>query len=64
MEAMLRTAQEQAIRTNYLKHKIDEAAQSPRKAISHIVSECEKLAQKEYKRRKLCGKLNLKRSKK
>ena len=42
--------------------------------ISHIVSECEKLAQKEYKRRhdnvarivhwKMCGKCNLKRSKK
>ena len=42
--------------------------------ISHIVSECEKLAQKEYKRRhdnvarivrwKLCGKYNLKRSEK
>ena len=28
-EAMLRTAQEQEIQTNYLKHKIDEAAQSP-----------------------------------
>ena len=80
-EAMLRTAQEQEIRTNYLKHKIDEAAQSPlcrisdkkSEAISHIVSECEKLAQKESKRRydsaarivhwKLCGKYNLKRSK-
>ena len=62
------------IQTNYLKHKIDEAAQSPlcrisdkkSEAISHIVSKCEKLAQKEYKRRydsaarivhwKLCGK--------
>ena len=73
-EAMLRTAQEQEIQTNYLKQKIDEAAQSPlcrisdkkSEAISHIVSECEKLAQKEYKRRydsaarivhwKLCGK--------
>ena len=42
--------------------------------VSHIVSECEKLAQKEYKRRndnvvrivhwKFCGKYNLKRSEK
>ena len=38
--------------------------------ISHIVSECEKLAQKEYKRkhdnvaRVLCGKYNMKRSEK
>ena len=75
-------AQKQAIRTNYGKHKIDETAQSPlcrmcdkkSETISHIVSECEKLAQKEYKRRhdnvakivhwRLCGKYNLKRSEK
>ena len=32
-----------------------------RESISHIVSECEKLAQKEYKRRhEMCGKQNLK----
>ena len=79
-EAMLSAAQEQAIRTNYVKHKIDKTAQSPlcrmcgkeSKATSHIVSECEKLAQKEHKRMhdnvprivhwKLCGKYNLKRS--
>ena len=65
-----------------MKHKIDKTAQSPlcrmcdkkSETISHIVSECEKLAQKEYKRRhdnvarivhwKLCGKYNLKRSEK
>ena len=65
-----------------MKHKIDETAQSPlctmcdkkSETISHIVSECEKLAQKEYKRRhdnvarivhwKLCGQYNLKRSEK
>ena len=29
MEAMLCVAQEQAIRTNYVKHKIDKTAQSP-----------------------------------
>ena len=81
-EAMLRAAQEQAIRTNYVKQKIDKTAQSllcrmcgkESKATSHIVSECEKLAQKEHKRRhdnvarivhwKLCGKYNLKRSEK
>ena len=79
---MLCAAPEQAIRTNYVKHKIDKTAQSPlcrmcdkkSETISHIVSECEKLAQKEYKRRhdnvarivhwKLCGKYNLKRSEK
>ena len=65
-----------------MKHKIDKTAQSPlsgtrdkkSETTSHIVSECEKLAQKEYKRRqdnvarivhwKLCGKCNLKRSEK
>ena len=72
-EAMLYAAQEQAVRTNYVQHKIDETAQSPfcrmrdkkSETISHIVSGCKKLAQKEYKRRhdnvarivheKLCG---------
>ena len=81
-EAMLCAAQEQAIRTNYVKHKIDKTTQSPlctmcdkkKETISHFVSECETLAQKEYKRRhnnvartvhwKLCGKYNLKRSEK
>ena len=61
-----------------MKHKIDKTGQSPpwrmcdkkSETISHIVSECEKLAQKDYKRRydyvarivhwKLCGKYNLK----
>ena len=65
-----------------MKHKIDKTAQLPlckmfdkrSETISHIVSECEKLAQKEYKRRhnnvagvvhwKLCGKYNLKKSEK
>ena len=81
-EAILCAAQEQAIRMNYVKHKIVKTAQSPlcrmcdkkSETISHIVSECEQLAQKEYKRRhnnvarivhwKLCGKYNLKRSEK
>ena len=65
-----------------MKHKIEKTAQSPlcricdmkSETISHIVSECEKLAQKDYKRRhgnnarivhwKLCRKYNLKRSEK
>ena len=81
-KAMLWAAQELAIRTNCVKHKVYKIAQSPlcrmcdkkSETISHIVSECEKLAQKEYKRRhdnvarivhwKLCGKYNLKRSEK
>ena len=79
-EAMLFAVQEQAIRTNYVKHKVDKTAQSPlcrirdknSESMSHIVSEYEKLARKEYKRRhdivsrivhwKLCEKYNLKRS--
>ena len=81
-EVMLYAEQEHAIRTNYLKRKTDKTAQSllcrmydkKSKTIYHIVSECEKLAQKEYKKRhdnvarivhwKLCGKCNLKRTEK
>ena len=81
-EVMLCTAQEQGIRTNYVKHKIDQTAQSPlcrmydkkNETVSHIVSECEKLAQKKDKRRKnnvtrivhwkFCGKYIPKRSEK
>ena len=76
-EAMLCAAQEQPIRTNYVKRKIDKTAQSllcrmcdkKSETKSHIMSECEKLTQKEYKRRhdfariihwKLWGKYNLK----
>ena len=80
MEAMVCAAQEQRIQANYVKHKIHKTAQSPlcrmcgknSETISHIVSECKKLAHKEYKRKhdnvariirwKLCGKYNLKRS--
>ena len=79
---MFCAAQEQAIRTEYVKHKIDITAQSPlcrmcdkkSETISHIVSACEKLSQKEDKRWhnniarifqwKLCGKNKLKRSEK
>ena len=57
---MFCSAQERAIRTNYVKQKIDKTAQSPlfrmchkkSETIFYIVSECEKLAQKEYKKKK------------
>ena len=63
-----------------MKHGIEKTAQSTlcrmggkkNETVSHIVSECDKLAQKQYKRRhnnvtrianwKLCGEYNLKRS--
>ena len=52
-------AKEQAIRTNYMKYHIDETSESPLcrlcgkkgESAQHITSGCEKLAQKEYKRR-------------
>ena len=58
-EALLCAAQEQALRTNYIKHHIDKSIDSPLcrmcgkcgESVQHIVSGCEKLAQKEYKRR-------------
>ena len=58
-EALLCAAQEQALRTNYIKHRIDKVKDSPLcrlcgkrgETVQHIISECEKLAQREYKRR-------------
>ena len=58
-EALLCAAQEQALRTNYIKHHIDKSIDSPLcrmcgkcgESVQHIVSGCEKLAQKDYKRR-------------
>ena len=58
-EALLCAAQEQAIRTNYVKYHIDRTSESPlcrlcgkrSESVQHLVSGCEKLAQKEYKRR-------------
>ena len=55
-EALLMAAQEQAIRTNYVKHHIDKSRDSPTcrmcgekgETVSHIICECSKLAQKEY----------------
>ena len=54
-KALICSAQEQAIRTNYVKYHIDKSVDSAScricgetgKTISHIVSECSKLAQKE-----------------
>ena len=78
-EALICAAQEQSLRTNYVKFHIDKTAESPLcrlcgnkgESVNHIVSECSKLAQKEYKRRhdnigrivhwKLCGKYELER---
>ena len=58
-EALIMAAQEQAIRTNYIKHNIDKTRDSPMcrvcrkkgEIINHIICECSNLAQKEYKRR-------------
>ena len=81
-ESLLCAAQEQAIRTNYVKHHIDKSAESPLcrmceekgETVHHIVSECKKMAQKEYKRRHdnvarivhwhLCKKYNIERTEK
>ena len=51
-------AQEQAIRTNIIKAKIDKTQEESKyrlcgkvnETVNHIISECSKLAQKEYKR--------------
>ena len=54
---MLFASQEQAVQTNYVKYKIDKRAQSQvcrmcdGKSETISLTECEKLAQKEYKRR-------------
>ena len=58
-EILIRSVQEQSIRTNYIKYNIDKTAESPlcrmcstrNETISYTVIECGKLAQKEYKRR-------------
>ena len=57
-EALICSAQEQIIITNYVKYHIDKSVDSPfcrmcgetGETISHIVSECSKLAQMEYKK--------------
>ena len=58
-ESLLTTAQDNAIRTNHIKARIDETQQNSKdrlcsdrdEMINHIMSECSKLAQKEYKAR-------------
>ena len=58
-KALICSAQEQSIGTNYIKYNIDKTAKSPlcrmcgtrNETISHIISECGKLAQKEFKRK-------------
>ena len=58
-ESLLVAAQNSAIRTNHIKARIDKTKQNSKcrlcsdrdEAINHIISECSKLAQKEYKAR-------------
>ena len=58
-ESLLITAQNNAIRTNHIKARIDKTQQNSKcrlcggrdETIKHIISECSKLAQKEYKTR-------------
>ena len=58
-EALICSAHEQIIIKNYVKYHIDKSVVSPPsrmcgetgETISHIVSECSKPAQREYKRR-------------
>ena len=81
-EAKICAAQEQALRTNYTKNKIGKTSGNPLwrmcsvrgETVQHIICECKKLAQREYKRRhdtvaklvhwKLCEKHNLERKEK
>ena len=59
MESHLIAAQDNAIRTNHIKARIDKMQQNSKcrlsgnrdETINHIISECRKLAQKEYKAR-------------
>ena len=58
-ESLLIAAQDNAIRTNHIKVRIDKTQQNSKcrlcgdkdETINHIISECSKLAQKEYKAR-------------
>ena len=58
-EALICAAQEQALRTNYIKFNIDKTVESPLcrmcgekgESVGHLISGCKKLAQREYKRR-------------
>ena len=56
-EALICEAQEQALRTNYANFNVDKIVESPLflmchergKGVTHVISECSKLAKKEYK---------------
>ena len=58
-ESLLIAAQDNAVRTNHIKARIDKTQQNSKcrlcsdryETIRHIISECSKLAQKEYKTR-------------
>ena len=60
IESLLRAAQNNAVRTNHIKARIDKTQQNSKcrqcvdrdETINHIISECRKLAQKEYKTRR------------
>ena len=49
-ESLLIAAQDNAIRTNHIKARIDKTQQN-NETINHIISECSKLAPREYKAR-------------
>ena len=57
--ALIFSSQKQALRTNYTKFHIDKTSESPLcrlcgikgESISHLISECSKLVQKQYKER-------------
>ena len=56
-EALICAAQEQALRMNYANFNVDKSVESPLcimcheggEGVTHVISECSKLAQKEYK---------------
>ena len=58
-EATICVKQEQALRTNYTKSKIDNTLANPfsrmcgerEETVQHVICKCKKLAQREYKRR-------------
>ena len=59
MESLIIAAQDQAVRTNYIKHRVDKTTTPPlcrlcrssSETIDHILNGCPKLAQTEYKMR-------------
>ena len=59
-EGLIMAAHDQSLRTRWVKHYIDRKTDSPKcricgkmdKNVSHLVSECRKLAQNEYEKLK------------